>query len=108
MIVCRLTAKYQIDVSYFMSTKYPKDDVTKLTSNEIKSKIQREGIWPQYTKRIKSLERTEKEFWNLFAQENDSSQKRAILEDLVNLQPVIANCYDAAQKILLPNTEMKN
>lgn len=85
-----------------MSTKYPKDDVTNLTSNEIKSKIQREGIWPQYTQRIKSLERTEKEFWNLFAQENDSTSKRAILEDLVNLQPVIANCYDAAQKLLLP------
>ncbi len=87
---------------YFMSTKYSKEDVTNLTSNEIKSKIQREGIWPQYTQRIKSLERTEKEFWKLFVQENDASQKRAILEDLVNLQPVIANCYDAAQKLLLP------
>ena len=91
-----------------MSTKYLKDDVTHLTSSEIKSKIQREGIWPQYTQRIKSLERTEKEFWKLFTQENDSARKRAILEDLVNLQPVIARCYDAAQSILLPNTEMKN
>jgi hypothetical protein len=91
-----------------MSTKYPKDDITNLSSSEIKSKIQREGIWPQYTKRIKSLERTEKEFWNLFSQETDSIRKRAILEDLVNLQPVIANCYDAAQSILLPNTEIKN
>ncbi len=91
-----------------MSTKHSKEDVTNLTSNEIKSKIQRDGIWPQYTQRIKSLERTEKEFWNLFVQETDSSQKRAILEDLVNLQPVIANCYDAAQSILLRNTEMKN
>ena len=97
-----------MDTYYSMSTKYPKEDVTKLSSNEIKSKIQREGIWPQYTQRIKSLERTEKEFWNLFVEENDSASKRAILEDLVNLQPVIANCYDAAQKILLPNTEMKN
>lgn len=84
-----------------MSTKYPKDDVTNLSSNEIKSKIQRDGIWPQYTQRIKSLERTEKEFWNLFSQETDSIRKRAILEDLVNLQPVIANCYDAAQSMLL-------
>jgi len=92
---------------YIMSTKYPKDDVTNLSSNEIKSKIQRDGIWPQYTQRIKALERTEKEFWKLFAQENDSSQKRAILEDLVNLQPVIANCYDAAQKILLPEKIFK-
>ena len=91
-----------------MSTKYPKDDVTNLSSNELKSKIQREGIWPQYTQRIKSLERTEKEFWKLFAQENDSGRKRAILEDLVNLQPILSRCYDAAQSMLLPNAEMKN
>ena len=90
-----------------MSTKHPKNDVTNLTSNELKSKIQREGIWPQYTQRIKSLERTEKEFWKLFAQENDSGRKRVILEDLVNLQPIMANCYDAAQNLLLPN-KMEN
>ncbi|KFM18180.1 hypothetical protein AAA799P11_01206 [Marine Group I thaumarchaeote SCGC AAA799-P11] len=89
-----------------MSAKHS-EDISKLSSNEIKSKIQREGIWPQYTQRIKSLERTEKEFWNLFAQETDSARKRAILEDLVNLQPIIANCYDAAQKLLLPN-KMEN
>lgn len=83
-------------------------DITNLSSAEIKSKIQREGIWPQYTRRIKSLERTEKEFWKLFAQENDSARKRAILEDLVNLQPIIANCYDSAQSMLLPNKELKN
>ena len=90
-----------------MSTKHSKDDITNLSSSEIKSKIQREGIWPQYTKRIKSLERTEKEFWKLFTQENDSARKRTILEDLVNLQPIMANCYDAAQKILLPD-KMEN
>jgi len=84
-----------------MSTKHSKDDIINLSSNEIKSKIQREGIWPQYTQRIKSLEKTEQEFWKLFSQENDSARKRAILEDLVNLQPVIANCYDAAQSMLL-------
>jgi len=91
-----------------MSTKHSKEDISKLSSNEIKSKIQREGIWPQYTKRIKTLERTEKEFWKLFVQENDSGRKRAILEDLVNLQPIISNCYDSAQSMLLPNKELKN
>jgi len=90
-----------------MSTKYS-EDISKLSSNEIKSKIQREGIWPQYTQRIKSLERTEKEFWELFAQETDSSLKRAILEDLVNLQPILSRCYDTAQTMLQPNTEIKN
>ena len=91
-----------------MSTnKFSKDDVTNLTSNEIKSKIQREGIWPQYTQRIKTLEKTEKEFWKLFTQENDSAKKRAILEDLVNMQSVLSNCYVAAVKILLPE-EIQN
>ena len=91
-----------------MSTKHPKNDVTNLTSNEIKSKIQREGIWPQYTQRIKSLERAEKEFWKLFTKENDTARKCAILEDLVNMQPVISKCYDTAQTMLQPNTELKN
>ncbi len=90
-----------------MSTKYS-EDISKLSSNELKSKIQKDGIWPQYTQRIKSLERTEKEFWKLFSQENDSARKRVILEDLVNLQPVLSRCYDAAQSMLLPNAEMKN
>ncbi|KFM16651.1 hypothetical protein SCCGRSA3_01037 [Marine Group I thaumarchaeote SCGC RSA3] len=90
-----------------MSAKHS-EDISKLSSNEIKSKIQREGIWPQYTQRIKSLERTEQEFWKLFGIETDSARKRTILEDLVNLQPVIANCYDAAQKMLMPNMDLKN
>jgi hypothetical protein len=83
-------------------------DTYNTSANDIKKKILREGIWEPYTQRINSLERTEKEFWKLFAQETDSSQKRAILEDLVNLQPVIARCYDAAQLILLPNTGINN
>jgi len=78
------------------------------TPIEIKSKIQREGIWPQYTQRIKTLERAEKEFWKLFAQENDSLRKRAILEDLVNLQPVLSNCYTTAVSMLIPDKELKN
>ena len=83
-------------------------DITNLSSAEIKSKIQREGIWPQYTQRIKSLERAENEFWELFSQETDSARKRTILEDLVNLQPVISRCYDTAQSMLQPNVEIKN
>lgn len=83
-------------------------DVENLSSNEIKSKIQRDGIWPQYTQRIKSLERAEKEFWNLFEQETDSTRKQTLLEDLVNLQPVISRCYDTAQSMLQPNVEIKN
>lgn len=90
-----------------MSTKRS-EDISNLSSNELKSKIQREGIWPQYTQRIKTLERTEKEFWKLFAQENDSLRKRAILEDLVNLQPILSNCYTAAVSMLIPDKELKN
>lgn len=77
-------------------------------SNKLKSKIQREGIWPQYTQRIKSLERAEREFWKLFAQENDPGRKCAILEDLVNMQPVISRCYDTAKTMLLPDKEIVN
>lgn len=49
-------------------------DITNLSSAEIKSKIQRDGIWPQYTQRIKTLKRAEKELWILFEQENDSTE----------------------------------
>ena len=83
-------------------------DITNLSSAEIKSKIQREGIWSPYTQRIKTLERAEKEFWELFAKENDPARKCAILEDLVNLQPVISRCYDTAQTMLQPSVEIKN
>ena len=83
-------------------------NIENLSSTEIKSKIQRDGIWPQYTQRIKSLERAEREFWKLFEQETDSTRKQTLLEDLVNLQPVISRCYDTAQTMLQPNVEIKN
>lgn len=83
-------------------------DISHLSSSEIKSKIQREGIWPQYTQRLKSLERTQKELWNLFAEENDTGRKRVILEELVNLQSVLANCYDTAKIMLLQEKEIAN
>ena len=85
-----------------------KFDIENLSPTEIKSKILRDGIWPQYTQRIKTLERTEKEFWKLYAKENDPGRKCAILEDLVNLQPAISRCYDTAQTMLQPNVEIKN
>lgn len=83
-------------------------NVENLSSTEIKSKILREGIWPQYTQRIKTLERAEKEFWGLFAKENDPGRKCAILEDIVNLQPAISRCYDTAVSMLIPDKELKN
>lgn len=83
-------------------------DITNLSSAEIKSKIQRDGIWPQYTQRIKTLERAEKEFWKLFTNENDPGRRCAILEDIVNLQPIISRCYDTAQTMLQPSVEIKN
>ena len=83
-------------------------NIENLSSTEIKSKILRDGIWPQYTRRIKTLERAEKEFWELFANENDPGRKCAILEDIVNLQPIISRCYDTAQTMLQPSVEIKN
>ena len=83
-------------------------DISHLSSAEIKCKIQRNGIWPQYTQRLKSLERAQKELWNLFAEENDTGRKRVILEELVNLQSVLANCYDTAKTMLLQDKEIVN
>ena len=83
-------------------------DISHLSPAKIKCKIQREGIWPQYIQRLQSLERTQKEFWKLFAEENDSGRKLAILEDLVNLQPVLATCYNTAMTMLLPDKEIAN
>ncbi|MBL7002294.1 MAG: restriction endonuclease subunit S [Nitrosopumilus sp.] len=99
-ITCRIIAKYQIDVLVSMSTKYSKDDVTNLTSNEIKSKIQREGIltfdacFPDSVVGFTSNEYTNTEYiqhWLSFLQKTlennapESAQKNINLTILENL-----------------------
>ena len=67
---------------------------------EIKKKILREGIWQPFTERIKNLENAEKKLWELYNADSNLENKREILEDIVNLQPVIADWYSSSKKII--------
>ena len=77
------------------------DNIQNLTCDELKHILLRHGMWPQYTKRIKNLEKVEQEFWKLYEQEVDFVRKGKILEDIANMQSIIANCYAAAKELLL-------
>jgi len=68
--------------------------------NEIKRQILREGIWESYTQRIKNLEKSQEKLWELYYSDSDVDNKRKILEDIVNLQPVIANWYSSSLKVI--------
>ena len=85
------------------------DNIQNLTSDEIKHLLVIHGIWPQYTKRIKNLERVEQEFWKLYKQQVNLVKKGKILEDIANLQPIVSNCYAGAKELLASNkTELNN
>jgi len=86
------------------------DNIQNLTSDEIKHILVRHGIWPQYTKRIKNLERVEQEFWKLYKQEVNLVKKGKLLEDIANLQSIVSNCYAGAKELLAPqnNTKLNN
>jgi len=79
------------------------DNIQSLSSDEIKHVLVRYGIWPQYTKRIKNLEKVEQEFWKLYKQEVNLVKKGKILEDIANLQPIVSNCYAGAKELLTSN-----
>jgi hypothetical protein len=68
--------------------------------NDIKNQILKEGIWQPYTERIKNLVKSEEKLWELYNAESNSEHKRLILEDIINLQPTIANWYITSKKIL--------
>ena len=68
--------------------------------NEIKRQILREGIWESYTQRIKNLLETQEKLWELYNSDCSIDDKRKILEDIVNLQPVIANWYASSLKVI--------
>ena len=69
-------------------------------ANDIKKKIIREGIWQPFTERIKNLEKSQEKLWELYYLDCNLENKRAILEDLISLQPVIADWYTASKKII--------
>jgi len=75
-------------------------DVYNECANDIKKKILREGIWEPYTQRIKNLEKSQEKLWKLYYSVCDIDCKRKILEDIVNLQPVIADWYSSSKKVI--------
>ena len=77
------------------------DNIENLSCDELKHVLIRHGIWPQYTRRIKNLEKVEREFWKNYEQEVDLVKKNRTLEDIANLQSVISNCYNTAKEILI-------
>jgi len=74
--------------------------IDNLYSDEIRNKILREGIWKPYTERIKNLERVQEELWKLYDSNCNVDDKRKILDDIVNLQLVIANWYASSLKVI--------
>lgn len=77
------------------------DNIQNLSCDELKHVLLKHGMWPQYTKRIKNLEKVEQQFWILYEQEIDVVKKSRLLENIANLQSVTANCYAATKEILL-------
>ncbi len=77
------------------------DNIENLSCDELKHVLIRQGVWPQYTRRIKNLEKVEREFWKNYEQELDLVKKNRTLEDIANLQSVISNCYNTAKEILI-------
>ena len=77
------------------------DNIENLSCDELKHILLRHGMWPQYTKRIKNLERVEREFWKLYDQEVDLVKKGNLLEDIANMQSIVSNCYATAKEFLV-------
>ena len=77
------------------------DNIQNLSCDELKHVLVKCGVWPQYTRRIKNLEKAEIEFWKLYDQEVDLVKKTRTLENIVNMQSIISNCYGAAKEFLI-------
>ncbi len=81
------------------------DNIENLSCDELKHVLIRHGMWPQYTRRIKNLEKVECEFWKNYEQEVDLVKKNRTLEDIANLQSVISVCYNTAKEFLIGPTK---
>ncbi len=81
------------------------DNIENLSCDELKHVLIRHGMWPQYTRRIKNLEKVEREFWKNYEQEVDLVKKNRTLEDIANLQSVISVCYNTAKEFLIGPTK---
>lgn len=86
--------------NYMLKQNTESFDTYNTCADEIKNKILKQGIWKPYTNRIKNLLLCQDKFWELYNAESDLEKKRIVLEDLVNLQPVIAEWYNSSKKII--------
>jgi len=77
------------------------ESIDNLSCQEIKHVLINHGLWPQYTKRIKNLEKIEHQLWKLYFKQVDFEQKTRTLENIANLQPIISNCYVTAKEFLI-------
>ena len=68
--------------------------------NEIKNKILKEGMWAQFTERLKYLLKSQDEFWRLYEKESSVDSQIRILEDIVNIQATIHDWYTASRKFV--------
>ncbi|KEQ56929.1 hypothetical protein SCCGRSA3_01928 [Marine Group I thaumarchaeote SCGC RSA3] len=75
-------------------------DTYNTCAENIKNQIRKEGIWKPYTNRIKNLLLCQDKLWELYNAESNLEGKRRILEDLINLQPLIAEWYSTSKKII--------
>lgn len=69
-------------------------------SDDLRKNILKNGIWNSYENRIKNLLKAEAKFWELYYTESNLENKRALIGDIVNLQPVIIDWYNAAKKLI--------
>ncbi len=83
-----------------MSKNTESFDTYNTCADEIKNKILKEGIWLPYTNRIKNLLLCQDKLWELYNVESNLESKRKIVEDLVNLQPIIVDWYNSSKKII--------
>ena len=69
-------------------------------ANDIKNQILKDGIWKPYADRLKNLLVSQEKLWELYETESNFENKRLVLEDIINLQTIIASWYSASKKII--------
>ena len=69
-------------------------------ASDLKNQILKEGIWKPYADRVKNLLVSQEKLWELYDTESNFEHKRLVLEDIINLQTIIASWYSATKKII--------
>jgi len=75
-------------------------DTYNTCANDLKKQILKDGIWKPYADRLKNLLISQEKLWELYGAESNFENKRLVLEDIINLQSVIASWYSATKKII--------